>query len=187
MKVDITKAVLKASDDGDYELALSIPKDFKLAARTLCTDMRACGTIFTATIAEKKKRRSLDQNAFMWELLTIYANHLNGGRTGGTTPDDLYMRFISTYGDAVFIMAVTEAESDLLKAFRVVKKVDARDYNGKELIVYKCFYGSSEYDTKQMTNLIEGIMDEMAKADIDFDYQRREWNEFKKKEDKKDA
>jgi hypothetical protein len=35
-----------------------------------------------------------------------------------------------------------------------------------------------------MNNLIDGIMDEMSKADIDFEYQKREWNEYKRKEEK---
>jgi hypothetical protein len=39
--------------------------------------------------------------------------------------------------------------------------------NGKEFTHYKVFKGSSEYDTREMSILIDGIMDEAKNLDID--------------------
>ena len=41
----------------------------------------------TLTVEPVNKARSTAQNSLMWALLTIMADHYNGGRTGGVTPD----------------------------------------------------------------------------------------------------
>ena len=37
----------------------------------------------TLTVERQRKKRSLEQNRMMWALLTVMADHYNGGRTGG--------------------------------------------------------------------------------------------------------
>lgn len=158
---------LVESDSGECELVLSVPKESKYAAKAIIKELRNKDGEYMATIELKKRKRSLDQNALMWALLTIYAEAQGGGRRGSVQPEDVYMQMLSRYGVAEFVMAVPEAEKTLKNAFRVVKKVDTRDYNGKEMAVFKCYYGSSKYDTKQMTGLIDGIFDELALIGID--------------------
>ena len=117
-------------------------------------------------IDKVKKSRTLDQNALMWALLTEYANGLNANRTGGETPEGLYYKVLEKYGIAVFLDAVTDAEEILNKNFRVVKKIDVCEVGGVEFTKFKCYFGSSTYDTKQMGNLIDGILDELTQAGI---------------------
>lgn len=155
------------SDSGECELVLSVPKESVYAAKVITKELRNKDTEYMATIELKKRKRSLDQNALMWALLTIYAQAQGGGRRGSLQPEDVYMQMLSKYGVAEFIMTVPEAEETLKNAFRVVKKVDSRTYNGKEMAVFKCYYGSSTYDTKQMSDLINGIFDELAQLGID--------------------
>ena len=40
----------------------------------------------TLTVEPVNKARSTAQNSLMWALLTIMADHYNGGRTGGAWP-----------------------------------------------------------------------------------------------------
>ena len=54
-------------------------------------------------------------------------------------------------------MAPEEAEDELRKNFRAVKVVRPEQFKGREMIVYKCFLGSSKLNTKEMNQLIEII------------------------------
>lgn len=177
---------LVTDDGGNIEFTASVLPESKCAVRQMVKEMRKEDKEFTSTITIKKNHRSLDQNALMWALLTIYADAQGGGRRGSIEPEDIYMQMLAKYGVAEFIMTLPEAKSALESAFRVVKQVDTRDYNGKEMAVFKCYYGSSKYDTKQMTDLIDGIFDELAQIGINVDTSRdvsgyyEDWNKYKK-------
>lgn len=159
-----TDAKMRTDEDGNVELVLSVATESKYNVKGILDRLKE--NSFTATFNKRRKKRTLDQNALMWRLLTIYANALNGGRSGGIAPEELYMRMVAKYGVAEFLMALPEAEGTLKETFRVVQKVDTRDYNGVEMCIFKCYFGSSKYDTKEMTNLIEGIFDELAEIGV---------------------
>ena len=67
-------------------------------------------------------------------------------------------------------------QSDLVS---VLASVDVRGYlkyydefgrgsvNGKEFVYYRVYKGSSEYDTREMSILIDGIIDEAKALDIE--------------------
>lgn len=158
---------MRSDEQGNIELVLSVAPESKYNVKAFIENVRRRKESFTGSFDVRKRKRTLDQNALMWKLLTIYADAINGGRRGGITPEDLYMRMLSKYGIAEFLMVLPEAETTLKNVFRVVQKVDTRDYNGVEMCVFKCYYGSSKYNTKAMSNLIEGIFDELAEIGID--------------------
>ncbi len=162
-----TGANMRTDENGNVELVMSVSPDSKYNVKAFLEGVRKTEKEFTGTFSDKRNKRSLDQNALMWKLLTIYSDALNGGRRGGITPEEIYMQMLSKYGIAEFLMVLPEAEKTLKEAFRVVQKVDTRDYNGVEMNVYKCYFGSSKYDTKEMSNLIEGIFDELALIGVD--------------------
>ena len=55
----------------------------------------------TLTVEPEHHKRSTAQNSLMWALLTIMADHYNGGRTGGVTPEDCYLEMLEKYGAKV--------------------------------------------------------------------------------------
>lgn len=65
-----------------------------------------------------------------------------------------------------YLLALPEAEPLLKKSFRVVRKVDEREVNGKKLNMYQYFIGSSKYDVKEMTELIEATLDKLAELGV---------------------
>ena len=164
-----TNAKMRTDEDGNIELSFLVSPDSRYNVQPFLKKVREKNKDITATFDVRRNKRTLDQNALMWKLLTIYADALNGGRTGGITPEELYMQMLSKYGVAEFLMVLPEAEATLKEAFRVVQKVDVRDYNGTEMWVFKCYFGSSKYDTKEMAALIDGIFDELALIGIDAD------------------
>lgn len=121
-------------------------------------------------IKEVKSSRTLRQNKLMWEYLEIIAKHELDGRTDSDYVMELYAKMLEKSGAKYeYMMGLPEIIPELLKVFRAIKIVEYRDYNGKQLAVMKCFYGSSKMNTKEMINLINTIKDYAAKLDIYID------------------
>lgn len=55
-------------------------------------------------------------------------------------------------------ISLEEAEENLKKGFRAVKVVRPEIHNNKRFYVYKCFVGSSKFNTQEMTRLIDVIV-----------------------------
>lgn len=159
-KFNFTKAST-SWNKGKLYIMFEASQQSKYAVREIMKELRRCDNEYTATIEIKKNKRTIDQNSLMWALLTIY------GDEQGEPAEDIYVRMLAKYGVAEFLMALPEAEDSLKKVFREVKRVDSRTVNDKEMIVFKCYYGSSTYDTKQMGVVIDGIFDELAQIGVD--------------------
>ena len=71
-----------------------------------------------------------------------------------------------------YIACLKEAEPLLKEAFRLIKPTIKIDLNGKEGYWYKCFYGSSKMNSKEMNQLIDTALDVEGELDLDLDY----WN-----------
>ena len=128
-RFDINGVSFWADDSGNLNAIFNVTSSSKYACKqTLkaAKELLTEGKELTVKVDEKKNKRTLDQNALMWALLTIYADELNGGRTGGVQPEDIYYRMIDKYGVATFLLTIPEAEEELKQLFRVVKKVDVR-------------------------------------------------------------
>lgn len=162
---------------GQAEIILTVSPDSKYAAKELAKDL--VGGTFTAVIDKYRRKRSLDQNALLWALLTIYSQH------DGDTPEDIYYRVVSRHGSAQYLCALPGCEPILKRNFRVVKKIDTRYVNGAELGLYKCVEGSSKYDTQEMTRLIDGVFYELAQIGVDARYDKElvgyynDWRDYK--------
>jgi hypothetical protein len=160
-RFSITNATLLSDRDNNLQLLVKIAKESNFAARYIADEIK--DGEYTLTVDKRKKGRSLDQNALLWALLEKLALHVNGGRTGGVTAWELYIDLLEKYGAKYeYIMCLPDALEGMKKIYRTIKEVERRDYNGKEMAVCKCYYGSSTFDTAEMTLLIEGVIDELA-------------------------
>lgn len=83
---------------------------------------------------------------------------------------ELYAKMLEKSGAKhEYLMGLPETIPELLKVFRAVRIVEYRDYNGKQLALMKCFYGSSKMNTKEMNNLIDTILDYASKIELYID------------------
>lgn len=120
---------------------------------------------------EKKAKRSLEQNAMLWALLTKLAI-VTAGNKSTETINGLYCDMLKeTNADSTYIAAPGTTEDDLAKVFRAVRKVGERtvrdkDNQYRQLTLFQCFPGSSKFDVKQMTELIEVTLDKCAEFGI---------------------
>lgn len=174
MKLKINAVKMQITEDGTKQLVLSIDPICRGAAVPVIKEARKMlkkDGVFVFKLESVVKRRSLGQNALLWRLLTIYADELNGGRTGEITPEMLYYQMLERYGVATYLAAPEKELEELQRIYRKVEIIDniTVERNGKRTPakMVKCIAGSSKYTTKQMTNLIDGIFDELAELGVD--------------------
>lgn len=125
-------------------------------------------------IERKKKKRSTDANAFCWKLCTEIANVLR------TDKDSIYVDMLKKYGQSDIVSVLSSV--DVKGYFKYYDEFGKGTVNGKEFTHYKVYKGSSEYDTREMSILIDGIIDEAKALDIEVISEREksllleEWN-----------
>ena len=110
-------------------------------------------------IERKRKKRSTDANALCWKLCTEIANVLRADK------DSIYVDMLKRYGQSDIISVL--AAVDVKGYFKYYDVFGKGTVNGKEFIHYKVYKGSSEYDTREMSILIDGIIDEAKALDIE--------------------
>lgn len=115
------------------------------------------------------KQRSLDQNSLLWGLLEEEAKFLNGGRKNNIecSSENLYYEVINKYGKDTLIAVPSGAERELKRTYRRVFIIDKFDNNGELWVKCRCVLGSSKYSPKEMSDLIEGVLDDIARLGIE--------------------
>ena len=120
------------------------------------------GKYYDINITEHKSQRSLEQNKLLWENIQAIARKLN---------QDL----IKTYCDileradcksAFMVVKNEEIGESLKKSFRAVQFINKVSVKGQEGYQYKVFFGSSIFNTKEMTQLIDITLDIMSELGI---------------------
>ena len=113
------------------------------------------------SIKEHRERRSLDANAYCWVLLQKLAEVLN------TDKDSLYEEMICKYGVFTHLIVKPNAVDRVKEEWRAVRELGEVTVNGKTGIQLQCYFGSSTYDTKEMSVLIDGIVRECQELGIE--------------------
>lgn len=133
-------------------------------AKRLCESLDHSKT-YDVEIKRHREKRSLDANSYAWVLLDKLAKVLQRKK------EDLYTEYIKCAG--VFKdFALTEEEA---KTFRTAWSMlgtgwptEMVDYTPDgERVVVRAYYGSSTYNTKQMSRLIDAIVADCREMDIE--------------------
>lgn len=115
-------------------------------------------------IKRKPNKRSLNANAYAWVLIDKLAEYYK------LPPEYIYFKAVREIGGNSFIVNVShEAEERLVKSWEskglgwLAEKLDEYAYSSD----YRLIYGSSVYDTKQMSQLIDNLVEDCRQADIE--------------------
>ena len=110
-------------------------------------------------IERKRKKRSTDANALCWVICTEIANVLR------TDKESIYVDMLKRYGQSDVVSVLTSV--DVKGYFKYYDEFGKGTVNGKEFTHYRVYKGSSEYDTREMSILIDGIIDEAKTLGIE--------------------
>lgn len=131
----------------------------------------------TVTVEPEDRRRSTRQNSLLWALLTRMADHCNGGRTGGVTPEDCYLEMLAQYGAKVDYLEVPSGALEILRrCYRLVHVVEILD---NDRCTVKCTQGSSTFSAAEMKDLIDGVFDRLAEMGVSDPLVTAYWQEWK--------
>lgn len=110
-------------------------------------------------IKEYKEKRSLNSNNYAWKLITEIANVMR------LSKEEVYLEMLKAYGQSQMVSVL--AEIDVSKYFKYYSEAGESILNGKKFKHYKVYMGSSEMDTRQMSILIDGIVQEAKQLGIE--------------------
>ena len=104
-------------------------------------------------------KRSLNANNFCWHLCNEMANVLR------TSKDEVYLEMLKRYGQCEVISVLSDI--DISRFVKYYEEIGKGHVEGKEFTHYRCYIGSSEYNSREMAILIDGIISEAEALGID--------------------
>ena len=121
---------------------------------------------YDLTVKEHRKKRSLDANAYAWVLIGKLAEDRR------LSPTEVYIEAIQNIGGNYEVIPIREEAVD--KFTEVWKKQGLGwpcvDMGPSKIPGYKnlrAYYGSSTYDTRQMSLLIDALIQDCKALDIE--------------------
>ena len=128
---------------------------FEIDSRTIDAD--SLQNVTLDIIAKKqRKHRSLNANALLWSCL---------GKIAGVLKTDkwsVYLQMLKDYGEYTYVCVKPQAVEMLKRQWRECEELGPIMVNGTPAVQMLCYYGSSTYDSKQFSRLLDGVISEMA-------------------------
>ena len=109
-------------------------------------------------IKEKKQRRSLTQNAYYWVLLHQLASVMR------LDNDSCHFLMLQRYG--VYEVVSIQSGINLKGFFKYYEPIGKGTVSGKEFTHYKIYKPSSQMDSKEFSELLNGLVDECEEQGI---------------------
>ena len=122
--------------------------------------------VYDLTVREHKKKRSLDANAYCWVLINKIADALR------ITPVEIYRQAILNVAGNYEVLPVKEEAAAHFKQVWEAQGLGwpCVDMGKSRIDGYRnlrAYYGSSTYDTRQMAQLIENLLQDCRALDIE--------------------
>lgn len=113
-------------------------------------------------IKKYRQKRSLNANALLWNCLGEIATAMNPPADKW----DVYLLMLKRYGKYTYI-CVKPAVVDAVKAqWRECQEIGTVNINGQEAVQMLCYFGSSTYNTKEFSVLLDGVVSEMKEMGL---------------------
>lgn len=168
------------TEDGDAQIILTSTDRVDISKLKQVT---ADGKLLRVEIKQHRNRRSLDANAYCWVLCQRIAEAIQ------QTPEDVYRDFIRRVGQFEFLPIKDEAVDRFFEIWQskgigwFAEK--AWDSKLEGYTTVKAYYGSSVYDTREMSVLIDEIVRQCKEMDIEtmppaeLEALKQQWEEMK--------
>lgn len=109
-------------------------------------------------VKEEKKKRSLNANNYFWELCTELANVMKMSK------EEMYFVLLQKYGQSEMISV--RADINVTGYFKYYVEAGESILKGNLFKHYKIYKGSSEMDSREMSILIDGLVQECEQQEI---------------------
>lgn len=110
------------------------------------------------SISKHREKRSLNANALCWKLCTEIANKIRSDK------ESVYLDMLKRYGQSEVVSVLSSI--NVAGYFKYYDEFGTGYVNDKEFTHYRVYKGSSEYDTYEMSVLLDGIVSEAKEQGI---------------------
>lgn len=122
--------------------------------------------LYDLEVKEHRNKRSLDSNAYAWVLIGKLADAMR------ITPLDVYQQAIQNIGGNYEVIPIKVEAADHFKKVWEAKGLGwpCVDMGMSKIPGYRnlrAYYGSSTYDTRQMSQLIDNLVQDCKSLDIE--------------------
>lgn len=166
MEFTFTNGTAKTNYDGTAEIIFTVDKSQRVAANEYYVTMQSNQKPMMAKISPKRNKRSLDANAYFWTLCGRLAEKTH------ETREDIYREMIKNNGVYTDILVDDEKAHNITSSWKdnglgwFTEYIStSREHAGYSW--HRFYVGSSQYDTKQMSLLIDAIVMDCKDADIE--------------------
>lgn len=102
-----------------------------------------------------RKHRSLDANGLLWHCIGQIASEMRLDKW------DVYLLMLKRYGKYTYICVKPAVVEAVKLQWRECEEVGTVNINGQEAVQLLCYFGSSTYDSKEFSVLLDGVIEEM--------------------------
>ena len=143
-------------------LTLEIDKDSNYAIKQLLDELKDT-EIYTAEFKKSTRKRTLDQNAYMWVLLQRIAEKLN------IPKEEVYREIVKDCGQFDILCVTDKAlerfiENWSRQGIGWVCDTDTSKIKGCTNVI--CYYGTSTYTTEEMKRILDTVIEECKEFNI---------------------
>ena len=153
----------KALESGETEVSFVVDKMNYSEKTNVRAALEGAGEALSLVLSKFRQKRSLNANNYAWVLLQKLAEER------GQTKEEVYREFIKQYGIFRPVTVNKEAAETLEYIWQknglgwVVEETGRTD-ESVDLLMY---YGSSTYNTRQMSRLLDAIVDDCKQCGIE--------------------
>lgn len=126
---------------------------------------------YVLELTNPSNKRSLNQNSMLWELIGEICKVEDGNQSG---KEDKYLQLLEMTGVKTTILSMPKEAVDDFKALvRHIRVLDTYLDGEQEKATVEVFYGSSTFNTKQMSKLIDTAIWYASQIGIETDYYKQ--------------
>lgn len=107
-----------------------------------------------------RDKRSINANALLWKCLDIMAKSIH------TDKWSMYLQEIKAHGKYSYVLCNPEAVNDMKGLWRETEEIGEVNVNGRTAVQLLCYYGSSTYNTKEFSDLLNGVLSDMQQMGL---------------------
>lgn len=107
-----------------------------------------------------RQKRSLDANAMLWACIGEIAAAENADKW------QIYLDMLRQYGKYTHICVKPYVVEAVKAQWRECEVIGEIDINGEKAVQMLCYFGSSTYNTKEFSRLLEGVIFAMQQSGL---------------------
>ena len=147
-----------AQDFVSKRVTLTLLVNEEAAAKMLFDELHETEKL-SIKIDKYREKRSLNANNYAWKLLTEIGNVLRSSK------DEVYLEMLKRYGQSEIISVL--AHIPIGEYVKYCEEAGESTLNGKLFKHYKVYKGSSEFDSREMSIFLDGVVSEAQELGID--------------------